>query len=221
LSATSGITIINPRYVASAVRVDQYPEGDLPEVAFVGRSNVGKSSLINSLSRFNGLARVSRTPGKTATLNYYCLTAKVSEQERFDFFLVDLPGYGYARTGQEAKRQWAKFIEEYLLQSTRLKLVCQLVDMRHPPMASDLRTFRWLQDHRLPVQVIATKADKISRNILPKHSAIIRKEMGVTEEGITAYSAVTGAGREDLLSRIQEYLLKIGQTTEKGSDPIS
>jgi GTP-binding protein len=208
MEATGGITIINPRYVASAVRADQYPAGDLPEVAFVGRSNVGKSSLINSLSRFHGLARVSGTPGKTATLNFYSLTAKVSEEERAEFFLVDLPGYGYARAGQQARRQWAQFIEEYLLHSTRLKLVCQLVDMRHPPMDSDLRTFQWLQAHRLPVQVIATKADKVTRSMLSKNSGIIRKGMGLGNHGFTAYSALTGAGREELLDLIHEYLLK-------------
>jgi len=200
-------TIIHADYIASAVRVEQYPKDDLSEIAFVGRSNVGKSSLINSLARRHGLARVSGTPGKTATLNYYRLTAKLLPEERIDFFLVDLPGYGYARKGQEMRRQWTKFIEEYLTRSPNLKLVCQLIDMRHPPMDSDVRTFRWLREQGLPVQIVATKADKLSRNELAKQRGIICKELGVAKEELIAYSAVNAVGRDELLDQIQKSLL--------------
>ena len=107
------INVLNAKYVASAVRKDQYPQEELPEIAFIGRSNVGKSSL-NSFCRHNGLARISGTPGKTQTINFYEVNIKV-EEERKKFFLVDLPGYGYAKTGHGNRRQWSKFIEEYLL----------------------------------------------------------------------------------------------------------
>ena len=198
--------IVYAEYVASAVKVEQYPKDDLPEIAFVGRSNVGKSSLINSLARRHGLARVSGTPGKTATLNYYRLTAKSLPEERIDFFLVDLPGYGYARKGQEMRRQWTKFIDEYLTRSAKLKLVCQLIDMRHPPMDSDVRTFRWMREQGLPVQVIATKADKLSRNELARQRGIICKELGLTKEELIAYSVVSAIGRDELLGQIQKSL---------------
>jgi len=202
------LSIIRAKYVASAVRIDQYPEGDLPEIVFIGRSNVGKSSLINSLSRHHGLARTSGTPGKTQTINFYRLTAKISDEERFDFFLVDLPGYGYARTGQANRRQWSKFIEEYLLKSPRLKLVCQLIDIRHSPMASDIQTYRWLAANKLPVQVVATKADKISRMSMQKHTGIIKKALGLNDGEIIAYSSMKNLGRDELLDEISRVLLK-------------
>ena len=138
----SEINIIRAEYVASAVRPDQYPEGDLAEIVFIGRSNVGKSSLINSLSRVGGLARISGTPGKTQTINFFKMTAKLDEETRKDFFLVDLPGYGYAKTGQANRKRWAKFIDEYLLTSKRLKFVCQLIDSRHQPMKTDIDMFK-------------------------------------------------------------------------------
>ena len=115
------VIITQGKYIASAVKKDQYPERELPEVVFIGRSNVGKSSLINSLTRIRGLARVSSQPGKTQTINFFELTAKLrdpesgEEQGRKDFYLVDLPGYGYAKTGKERRKIWKKFIDEYLL----------------------------------------------------------------------------------------------------------
>lgn len=202
------INVVGASYVASAVRLDQYPEGDLTEIAFIGRSNVGKSSLLNSLCRHHGLARISSSPGKTQTLNFYRMMLKFSETERKELFLVDLPGYGYARTGQAIRRQWAKFIEEYFLKSPRLKLVCQLIDIRHPPMDSDITTFRWLVEHDLPVQIVATKADKISRMSLSKHVNIIKNNLGGPSGNIIAYSAEKGLGRDELLDVIAQILLK-------------
>lgn len=202
-----GMNIIRAQYIASAVRLDQYPEGDLPEFVFIGRSNVGKSSLINSLSRHHGLARISGTPGKTQTINFYCLTAKFSEEVRQNFFLVDLPGYGYARSGQSNRRQWSKFIEEYLLKSPRLQVVFQLIDIRHPPMASDVETYQWLQSNNLPVQVIATKADKIGRIALPKHIGSIKKSLGC-RGSVMPYSSAKNLGRNELLDVIGHVLLK-------------
>ncbi|MEG6584211.1 ribosome biogenesis GTP-binding protein YihA/YsxC [Dendrosporobacter sp. 1207_IL3150] len=204
----ASLDIIRAKYIASAVRMDQYPEGELIEVVFIGRSNVGKSSLINSLSRHHGIARISGTPGKTQTINFYQLTAKLSPEERKDFFLVDLPGYGYARTGKTSRRQWSKFIEEYMLKSPRLKLVCQLIDIRHPPMESDIEMYKWLIINDLPVQIVTTKADKISKMAVQKHLNIIRNALGISNSQIIAYSSTKGTGRQELLDVISEVLLK-------------
>ena len=133
---------IRAEFVTSAVRAEQYPKPYLPEVAFIGRSNVGKSSLINSVCRRNGLARVSSSPGKTQTLNFYRLDAKrVTEQaeDRTQFYLVDLPGYGFAKTNYKNKEQWSGFIRKYLEEAPNLVLVCQLMDIRHKLMTVILR----------------------------------------------------------------------------------
>jgi GTP-binding protein len=202
------MNITSGQYIASAVKIDQYPEGELHEIAFMGRSNVGKSSLINSLSRRNGLARTSGSPGKTQTLNFYKLMAKLSDTDKRDFFLVDLPGYGYARTGKSNRQQWAKFIEEYLLKSPRLQLVCQLIDIRHDPMQSDISAYKWLIENDVPVQVIATKADKLNRMAVKKNVEAIRKGLGMKGDHIIAYSSEKGLGRPELLDVIGQILLK-------------
>jgi GTP-binding protein len=202
------MNITSGQYIASAVKIDQYPEGELHEIAFMGRSNVGKSSLINSLSRRNGLARTSGSPGKTQTLNFYKLMAKLSDTDKRDFFLVDLPGYGYARAGKSNRQQWAKFIEEYLLKSPRLQLVCQLIDIRHDPMESDISAYKWLIENDVPVQVIATKADKLNRMAVKKNVEAIRKGLGMKGDHIIAYSSEKGLGRPELLDVIGQILLK-------------
>ncbi|MBP2644993.1 MAG: GTP-binding protein engB [Firmicutes bacterium] len=203
------INVLYARYMASAVRVDQYPEGDMPEIAFIGRSNVGKSSLINSLCRHGGLARISGTPGKTQTLNFYSVAVKLDETERQEFWLVDLPGYGYARTGRGNRRQWSKFIDEYLSGSDRLALVCQLIDIRHSPMASDIEAYNNLRELGVPVLILCTKADKISRMAVKKNVGIIRNQLKLLpEQEPLIYSAVNGSGRNELLDVIKHILLK-------------
>ncbi len=189
-------------YVTSAVRKAQYPEEILPEVAFIGRSNVGKSSLINSLCNRKSLAKTSQTPGKTQTINFFRAVMKVGDENFFPIHLVDLPGYGYAKTSKVNRRIWAKFIEEYLLTSKNLKFVCQLVDMRHEPMDSDKKFFAWLVEKNLPVLVVATKADKLSKTEQKKNLAQIQKSFGIEELSILPYSSKTNAGRDDLLKVI-------------------
>ncbi|RGS70371.1 ribosome biogenesis GTP-binding protein YihA/YsxC [Mitsuokella sp. AF21-1AC] len=208
-SAKESVIITQGKYVASAVKKEQYPEKELPEIVFIGRSNVGKSSLINSLTRVRGLARVSGQPGKTQTINFFELTAKLDgEEERKSFYLVDLPGYGYAKTGKERRKIWAKFINEYLLTSPRLQFVCQLIDIRHDPMASDIEMFKWLVAHNIPVLIVATKADKIGKNVRQKQIAAIRRALGVKELSILPYSSLKNEGRSDLLDVIRDVLVQ-------------
>ena len=199
------IIVTKSDYVASAVSKAQYPEEILPEFAFIGRSNVGKSSLINSLCNRKNLARTSQTPGKTQTINFFRVTFKV-DGVYSDVHFVDLPGYGYAKTSKNNRRIWAKFIEEYLLKSPNLKFICQLVDMRHPPMDSDKKFFAWLVEHNLPVFLIATKADKLSKTEQKKQLNLIQKSFGVDELSILPYSSETNSGRADLLQTIFDSL---------------
>lgn len=207
--AKDPVIITQGKYAASAVKQEQYPEKDLPEIVFIGRSNVGKSSLINSLTRIRGLARVSGQPGKTQTINFFELTAKIEgEEERKSFYLVDLPGYGYAKTGKERRKIWAKFINEYLLTSPRLQFVCQLIDIRHDPMASDVEMFHWLVEHHIPVLIVATKADKIGKNVQQKQIAAIRRSLGIKELSVLPYSSLKNEGRSDLLDVIRDVLVQ-------------
>lgn len=201
-----GWDIIHSKYIASAVRPEQYPHPELTEVAFIGRSNVGKSSLINSLCRRNGLARVSATPGKTQTINFYDLEAKrtLADEivERQEFYLVDLPGYGFARTGKANRDQWSGFIAKYLSGSDNLAMVCQLIDIRHKPLENDVECYHWLKSCGLMVQIILTKADKLSKNAAMSQKALFRREFGLTDDQIMVYSSTQHTTRGELIERI-------------------
>ena len=199
--------ILNAKYLASAVRPDQYPPGEVVEVAFIGRSNVGKSSLINSLCRHRGLALVSGRPGKTQTVNFFSVNAKLEEEQRIEWFLVDLPGYGYAKTAKSNKLQWSKFFSQYIMESPRLRLVCQLIDIRHDPMESDKDAYQWLSQGPAPVQLIATKADKLNRSQIKKNTDTIARQLGA-QGRVIPYSALKGDGRDELLDTISRILLK-------------
>ena len=198
------IKIIKSEYVTSAVSRATCPEELLPEIVFVGRSNVGKSSLINSLTNRKSLARTSGTPGKTQTINFF----KVTLNDRREFYLVDLPGYGYAKTSKTNRRLWAKFIDEYLSSRRDIKFVCQLIDMRHPPQESDLKSFASLVEKNLPVLVIATKSDKIGKTQRQKHLDAIKNSLGVDADAILPYSSVKNEGRSDLLDVVINSLIK-------------
>lgn len=213
------VIITQGKYLASAVKPEQYPEIHRKEIVFIGRSNVGKSSLINSLTRVNQLARVSSQPGKTQTINFYEIGAKIDDDPgRRDFYLVDLPGYGYAKTGAQRRKIWSRFINEYLLGSENLQFVCQLIDSRHEPMASDVEMFRWLVEHNLPVLVIATKVDKLSKNAVAKNISQIKRSLGVPELDVLPYSSVKNVGREELLNVIADCLLEDDEASDEKSE---
>ncbi|SEC71573.1 ribosome biogenesis GTP-binding protein YihA/YsxC [Paenibacillus sp. GP183] len=178
-------------FVISAVGPSQYPQDALPEVALAGRSNVGKSSLINRMIARKNLARTSSQPGKTQTLNYY----RINE----DLYFVDLPGYGYAKVSKTKREQWGKFIEKYLLERDTLKLVMLLVDLRHPPSNDDQAMFEWLTHHDIPVCVVATKADKIPKGKWAKHAKVVRETMGMRKDDLLqVFSSEIGLGKDEL-----------------------
>ncbi len=202
------IKIIKSEYITSAVSRKTCPEELLPEIVFVGRSNVGKSSLINSLTNRKALARTSGTPGKTQTINFFRVTLKTPDDTRHEFYLVDLPGYGYAKTSKTNRKLWAKFIDEYLSSRRDIKFVCQLIDMRHPPQESDLNSFANLVEKNLPVLIVATKSDKIGKTERQKHINAIQNSLGVDADSILPYSSIKNEGRSDLLDVIINSLIK-------------
>ena len=186
-------------FIISAVSPDQYPESDLPEIAFVGRSNVGKSSLINSLLNRKKLVKVSSNPGKTRTINFFTVNNEI--------MLVDLPGYGYAAVSKEEKIKWADMIETYLIKRINLKSVILLVDIRHKPTSDDEIMFDFIKHYNKSVIVIATKLDKISKNIILKNTILIKDTLGMDDNDIfIPYSSVNHIGRDLLWDEI---LLKI------------
>src|SRR5690348_2507438 len=148
-------------FIISAVGPNQYPDDALPEIALAGRSNVGKSSLINRMINRKNLARTSSTPGKTQHLNYY----RINEQ----LYFVDFPGYGYAKVSKTLRQVWGKMIEQYILERETLRLIMLIVDLRHPPSKDDILMYDWLKHYDMPVMVVATKADKIPRSRHAKH----------------------------------------------------
>ncbi len=167
------------------------PKNDLPEIAFLGKSNVGKSSLINTLMQRKSLARTSQAPGKTQTINYY----KVNDS----LYFVDLPGYGYAKVSQELRQKWGKMIERYITTSPTLKLICLLVDIRHEPTENDRLMYEWIKYHGYKVLLILTKADKLKRSVLNKHIKMIEKALKVADEDmVVAFSSETKQGREEV-----------------------
>jgi GTP-binding protein len=170
------------------------PEPGLPEVAFAGRSNVGKSSLINRLVNRKKLARVSNTPGRTREINFF----RVND----DFILVDLPGYGYARISKEARAAWKPLIEGYLRGSPRLRGIVHLLDARHDPTRDDLQLLEFLADIGVPTILVATKTDKLPRANVAKRVRELANAAGVEEDQVIPFSAVTGAGRAELAEAI-------------------
>lgn len=184
-------------FFASYGKVEQIPELNLPEIAFSGRSNVGKSSLINKIFNRKNLARVSSVPGKTATINFYNIDKKC--------FLVDLPGYGYAKIAQKDKIRWSSLIEGYLTTDRELVLVMQLIDMRHPPSADDIQMINFWIETEQPFVIIFTKADKLSKKQREERMNGFANEIPCFDQIETViFSAVTGEGVEKIREILEE-----------------
>ena len=203
--------IIKAAYATTAVRRDQYPEGSVPEVAFLGRSNVGKSSLINSLCNHRGLARVSGAPGKTQTINYFSAALRRRDEaegeQRLPFYLVDLPGYGFAKTGGKNRDMWSAFIGEYVTQSPNLCVLCLLVDLRHPGLAIDQQAYDWLSSAGVPLQIVGTKADKLKANEKNRNLAQLNK-LFPSDRPALAYSSLKRDGFGPLAKNLFERVLR-------------
>jgi GTP-binding protein len=188
-------------------RPGQDPPGTLPQIAFAGRSNVGKSSLINRLLERHRkqIARVSARPGKTQEINFYRIRATIDGEDD-DFFIVDLPGYGYARAPRTVRDAWRPLIESYLARSEELLGVVQLIDARHDPTPDDLRMVEYLGSIGMPTLFVLTKIDKLKALERTRQTRRSVEQLGVSEEQIVQFSAHTGEGREELLESL-EYLL--------------
>ncbi|MFM8440647.1 MAG: ribosome biogenesis GTP-binding protein YihA/YsxC [Acidobacteriota bacterium] len=184
--------VTNAEFVKSAFALEHLPQDGRREIAFLGRSNVGKSSLLNSLLGRKGLARTSNTPGRTQSINFFLVNER--------FYFVDLPGYGYAKVSKSMRQDWGKMAEEYLNDREELSLFVQLVDARHEPTELDLQLRDWLLHHGKNTVVVATKADKLSSNQLTKSLHQIRSHFGSIP--VIAYSSETGKGRDELWKAI-------------------
>ena len=196
------------KFLLSQSKFGGFPQQGMPEIAMAGKSNVGKSSLINSLTRHSKLARTSSEPGKTRLINYYSINE--------EFLLVDLPGYGFARAPKSEQEKWSQMIEGYLTGSQQLKHVFHLVDIRHAPTKEDQMMTEYLRHYDIPFTVIATKADKLSKAQRSRSIPVICRTLAVQPWEIMTYSSEDLTGRDALLDKIDEILgLKV-ETTEGG-----
>lgn len=188
----------NADILLSAANKSHYPQDDIPEVALAGRSNVGKSSFINTLLNRKNLARTSGKPGKTQLLNFFNIDDKLR--------LVDVPGYGYASVSKKEREKWGRMIEEYLTSRENLKAVVSLVDFRHEPSADDVQMYEFLKYYEIPVILVATKADKIPRGKWNKHESMIKKKLDFdTSDSFIIFSSVTKEGLEKSWDEILDH----------------
>ncbi len=195
------MNVHNAEIVISAVSPKQYPETDLPEIALAGRSNVGKSSFINTLINRKNLARTSSKPGKTQTLNFYLIENALH--------FVDVPGYGYAKVSKTERAKWGQMIETYITQRPQLKAVISLVDARHEPSKEDVQMYGFLKYYQLPVIVVATKIDKIPRGKWNKQESLIKKKLNFdSSDTFILFSSETKTGKEEAWQAIENYLEK-------------
>jgi GTP-binding protein len=183
-------------FIKSAFKEDDWPHDKRPEIAFMGRSNVGKSSLINSLLRVRGLARTSSTPGRTQSLNFFLINN--------EFSFVDLPGFGYARVPKDIKSTWGEMVTSYLAKRSQLMLSIQIVDSRHEPTKLDLQLHEWLKHSAKPRLIVATKTDKLSNNELRESLGRAKRMFG--EQSVIAYSSRTARGRDEVWRAIESAL---------------
>jgi len=187
--------ITSAEFLKSALKEADWPRDNIPEIAFLGRSNVGKSSLINSLLGVRGLARTSSTPGRTQLLNFFLINRQ---------FRVDLPGYGYARAPKAVRAEWSSAAEEYLAKREQLVLSIHIVDSRHEPSKQDLQLHEWLVHHHKPHLIVATKSDKLSKNELSRN--VNRAARAFKSDNLIIYSATKREGRDRLWSAIEKSL---------------
>jgi GTP-binding protein len=185
--------VIASEFVKSAFAEEHWTSDGLPEISFLGRSNVGKSSLLNSLLSRKGLARTSNTPGRTQSINFFKVNNSI--------YFVDLPGYGYARVSKSMRHDWGKMAEDYLAQRNELVLSIQLVDLRHLPTELDRQLNEWLLFNQKPHIVVATKADKLSQNVLKKNLDAMKQVL--PDSRIIPYSSVTGKGKDEVWREIE------------------
>ncbi|HEY0761685.1 MAG TPA: ribosome biogenesis GTP-binding protein YihA/YsxC [Pyrinomonadaceae bacterium] len=185
--------VVTAEFVKSAFQESDWPRDSKPEIAFLGRSNVGKSSLINSLLAVRGLARTSSTPGRTQSLNFFQINNR--------FYFVDLPGFGYAKVPKEIKSTWGEMATSYLAKRRQLVLSIHIVDSRHEPTKQDLQLHEWLEESDKPRLVVATKSDKLSNNELRKNLGHIARVLD--NDSVMAYSAKSGRGRDELWRAIR------------------
>jgi len=198
--------ITKAEFIVSSTRVDQCPEGSLPEYAFIGRSNVGKSSLINMLVERKKLAKTSSTPGKTRLINHF----RINDQ----WYLADLPGYGYAKVSKKEREFFARMIQEYATRRSNLVCFFVLVDARIPPQQIDLDFIEWLGDSNLPFVIVLTKVDKVNQKQLSLHLGLLREELKQSWEElpmILETSAIKGTGKDRILDFIEETNKQLGK----------
>ena len=189
------MNINNARYELTAVRPEQYPDSNIPEVAFVGRSNVGKSSIINALLNRRNLAKTSATPGRTRQINFYNIDDVL--------YFVDLPGYGYAKVPKGEKHSWGKLVDTYLLTRKQVKLIIMLVDIRHTPTEDDRLMYQWIKNSGINYIVVASKADKLEKSKSSKNISEIKKFFG-TDEAVLPFSSESKQGRDELWQVIKD-----------------
>ncbi|MBN1297828.1 YihA family ribosome biogenesis GTP-binding protein [bacterium] len=205
--------IVNAEFITSAVHPDGYPDTGLPEIAFLGRSNVGKSSLINNLVLRKKLAKTSSVPGKTQTINFYRVNDFVC--------LVDLPGYGYTHVPEHVSGKWRKFMDTYLQSREALAATVQLIDARHAPSAIDIRVYHWLAETELLGAVFAVKCDKLSRTRQIQSQAAIRSTLELPASiPLVMHSSLTGQGRDDAWQQICS-LIQSNASENPGTDPLT
>lgn len=201
--AAEGMKITSVQFAGSATGPRDFPRDGQPEIAFAGRSNVGKSSLLNRLLRRRRLARVSKTPGRTQTINFYNINGT--------FYFVDFPGYGYAKVSERVRRSWRPMVEGYLRRREVIRAVVMIVDARHPPTPLDQELRAWLSAARIPHLVVLTKVDKISRGVRRRSREIAAATLGIRDpEEVLLFSAVTGEGERELGQHLAQYLHHLG-----------
>lgn len=187
--------MLNAEFVGSAVKKEQYPDLNIPELVLLGRSNVGKSSFINTILNRKNLARVGSTPGKTRLINFFLINKS--------FFFVDLPGYGYAKVSKEEQNKWKNIVEEYLFNRKQIKMYIMIVDSRHNPSDNDKTMFTWIKSTNLPYIIIANKCDKLSRNELNKNINMIANILSITDKSlIVPFSSKTKNGKDKAIEII-------------------